>query len=133
MAFVIGADQLADFDRWHRHEDLLSMCHWIVLGRGTKGMALSRKILKEWEERGIARPRSGSREKRENVQEWFLTPGEKFTGKRTLALVATEAPDISSTQIRELVETGKKSSDSLLFPAVGRYLMQHELYGSKGP
>src|SRR6185437_5876583 len=35
IAFVIGADQLQELPRWHRFPEILGLCHWIILKRGT--------------------------------------------------------------------------------------------------
>ena len=118
LAFVIGADQLLQLHTWHRFPEILTLCHWIVIERKSKQAAQSEQRLQEWEASGILR-------KAQN-QSWQLRGSAHF-----IQQVQTEAPDLSSTQIREsIVRTGEPPSGSLL-PKVVEYLKQNRLYGMK--
>jgi nicotinate-nucleotide adenylyltransferase len=33
LAFVVGTDQWTNLPQWHRFQELLGLCHWIVLKR----------------------------------------------------------------------------------------------------
>jgi nicotinate-nucleotide adenylyltransferase len=120
-AFVIGSDQLRDFDRWHRFRELLALAHWIVLERRPTGERLSRETLREWEASGLARPSSGG-----PFPCWQLAGGSK-----ALILVPTEAPAISSTHIRETLGRTGKPPEGLVLSTVFAYLKQNRLYGTE--
>lgn len=116
LAFVIGTDQLEQLHTWYRFPDLLSLCHWIVLERKGNQNQAAQRALQEWSGSGLIQP--------------FQSNLWRIRGSQTvLNLVPTDAPAISSTQIREtLVKTGAPPQDSLL-PEVLGYLNEKKLYG----
>jgi nicotinate-nucleotide adenylyltransferase len=122
LAFVVGTDQLRDFSRWFRFPELLELSHWIVLGRRPEGIGSAQEVLKDWVRSGIARPLAGV----SDFPTWRLRGGQT-----SLVIVPTDAPAISSTQIRESLGRSETLPDHLLFPSVLAYLKQHGLYGTK--
>lgn len=117
FAFVIGTDQLVSLHAWYRFPEILSLCHWIVLKRKNSiHFDLEQKTLQEWEASGLVQS-LGS-------QEWKI---QKSSSR--LILVHTDAPELSSTQIREdLGRTGTPPKD-VLSPEVLSYLKTKKLYG----
>jgi nicotinate-nucleotide adenylyltransferase len=116
LGFVIGTDQLEQLHTWYRFQDLLPLCHWIVLERkGTRDQGAHR-TLQEWTASGLIQPFQSNLWRVRGSQNYFT-------------LVSTDAPAISSTQIREaIVKTGSPPEDSLL-PEVLGYLNDKKLYG----
>ncbi|OFZ20348.1 MAG: hypothetical protein A2X94_01170 [Bdellovibrionales bacterium GWB1_55_8] len=123
LAFVLGADQLQNLPNWHRFPEVLELAHWIVLTRRPNGLDSAMRALRELESRGIARKMPGTADDLGGV--WQLRAGKRF-----LRLSHTEAPEISSTGIRETISrTGQPPSGSLV-PEAMAYLKQNRLYGS---
>lgn len=122
LAFVMGADQLAQLHSWHRFHDLLNACHWIVLARKPDGEKTAMKTLQEWESSGLVR-RTGS--------EW------ETTGKTRISLVETDAPDLSSSAVREEIarSTDRQTLENWMKTRVSNdvlaYLMQRRIYGMR--
>ncbi len=121
LAFVIGADQLAQLHQWHRFPELLGLCHWIVLARRPGGDARAQEALKQWAGAGIIGREGASRC-------WQLRSAASTVGY--IQLVATDAPEISSTGIRETIARSGRPPEGQLGEAVLAYLMRHRLYGS---
>ncbi len=121
LAFVVGADQLQLLSTWYRFPSLLSLSHWIVLARRPNGLSIALKTLQEWEASGLCR-RLGSAGL---DGEWQLLKGAAF-----MKLVSTEAPDLSSTLIREVIGRNGEPPVGALLPEVASYLKERRLYGS---
>lgn len=125
LAFVIGTDQLLALPTWHRFPEVLGLCHWIVLDRKSGNPATAaetpwRRMLSEWQGSGLIQNGPGG--------QFQVRSG---TGS-TLSIHPTDAPALSSTQIRELLaRTGQPPAGSIL-PEVHAYLMKQRLYGT-GP
>lgn len=122
LAFVVGADQLSKMHLWHRFPDLLRLSHWIVLARKPDGLHLARETLREWEASRLVEPIAGS-----NRPLWRLQDSNHF-----LTLCETDAPALSSTQIREHIERTGNPPHASLTPEVAAYLKDHRLYGTSG-
>lgn len=117
LAFVIGNDQLRDLHSWYRFPELLGLCHWVVLARKPDGMALVYSILQEWRGSGLALPRGNDC--------WQLKGGSY------LRAVLTEAPDVSSTSIRQQISrTGELPEESIPIKLIN-YLNIHRIYGNR--
>jgi nicotinate-nucleotide adenylyltransferase len=116
LAFVIGADQLAQFSSWYRFLDLFVSCHWIVLERKPNGNQTSQQTLAEWHASNLIRPVSS--------HTWQLRGSSYF-----MTLVPTDAPAISSTQIRETLSKEGIPPANTLLPEVWAHLKQRKLYG----
>jgi len=122
IAFVIGADQLEKLREWRRFPDLLGLCHWIVLTRRPDGEKVARAVLAEWKESGLIR--AGA-----NEREWILsapTARQEFV----LVLCDTQAPEISSSFIREAIARSGKLPENALSEPVSGYLKENHLYGT---
>ncbi len=108
LAFALGADQFAELNTWHRFPEILSLCHWIVLERKPDGKELIERTLSEWRMGGILKNMS-----------------------TTITVVPTNAPNLSSTTIRQvLTRTGVPPSGALL-PEVESYLSIAGIYGTR--
>jgi nicotinate-nucleotide adenylyltransferase len=120
LAFVIGADQLAQLPTWHRFPEVLGLSHWIVLARRPQGESLAYSALKDLGSSGKL-----GREIGPNC--WQLAG----TSHTCLQLVSTEARELSSTGIREAIARTGKPPEGALPEAVSAYLKLHRLYGSQ--
>jgi len=117
IAFVIGTDQLEQLPSWHRFPEVLGLSHWIVLARRPNGLERSQIVLNEWEASGLV-------QKTPETGVWWIKGTNSF-----LNLVPTEAPEVSSTRIREqLARAGEPPQDSVSGPVLA-YLKQNRLYG----
>ncbi len=123
LAFVIGADQVAQLTHWHRFPEILDLCHWIVLARKPHGQDTALATLQTWEGSGII---SRARNTSASALKSFTTPGGM-----TLAVIETDAPDLSSTLIREALSKNGASPAGSLLPEVEAYLKENTLYGTK--
>lgn len=120
LAFVIGTDQLASFTSWYRYQDVLKLCHWIVIGRKPEGLDLGRKILAEWEASAIVR-------KTPTLDLWSISGAET-----SMILCPTGAPKLSSTEIRTAIARTGEPPVERLQPEVSAYLKVNKLYGIRG-
>jgi nicotinate-nucleotide adenylyltransferase len=126
LAFVLGADQLAQLHTWHRFQEILAVSHWIVLARQPNGEKVATKTLNEWElSSRIRRGRDSA--------EWLTSSGTR------IRLVSTQAQAVSSSEVRE--EIGRETQSEALLgylntrlsPIVLSYLMEHRIYGIHRP
>jgi nicotinate-nucleotide adenylyltransferase len=121
LAFVIGADQLAQLHSWHRFRELLSACHWIVLARRPDGEELAGQVLRQWEASGLIRE---GRIRNASGSETTL-----------IKLFPTDAPALASADIRKEIARQADPQELLqrleswLLPEVLGYLMEHRIYG----
>lgn len=117
LAFVAGADQLAQLHAWHRFRELLTACHWIILARQPDGEKLAHETLAHWQASGLIRP-DGS-----------TSPTTE------LKVVTTDAPELSSAEIRQ--EIARQTDPEKLLSRLNHwlnsdvlsYLMVHRIYG----
>ncbi|MCW9706313.1 nicotinate (nicotinamide) nucleotide adenylyltransferase [Fodinibius salsisoli] len=90
--WCIGEDSLADFESWHKWQEILDLCNLLVARRpASETGALNAKI------------------------------------KNHAYFVDHQPVDISSTQIRSLVQEGKSISN-FVPPSVAEFIAQHKLY-----
>ncbi|MFZ9594758.1 MAG: nicotinate (nicotinamide) nucleotide adenylyltransferase [Bdellovibrionia bacterium] len=119
LAFVIGTDQLLSLPSWHRFPELLKLCHWIILERKsntTEAGASARKALSQWSSSGLLHAQSD--------QLWRTREGGN-----AVALLPTNAPALSSTEIRKEISQHGRAPENSLPSEVLAYLMQKRLYG----
>ncbi len=115
LLFLIGADAFAEITTWHRYQDLLTACDFLLLPR-TRG----------------SRPRHrfppGSSIEPEGDRCYNL-PGcsYRLPGGRRLLCPVLPVLDISSRSIREKVRRGR-SLRGLAPPEVERHITDHGLY-----
>ena len=105
LYWLIGADQLADFDKWHKVTELLTLCRVSVMYRAGYPMPNFDRF------RGL------------------FTPAQIAALERDV--VETPLIDTSSTQIRRQLATGCLSDNVLPEPVI-HYIQEHNLYGYTG-
>ena len=103
LTWLMGADQLADFDEWYRVEELLDICRVSVMYRAGYPKPDFDCF------RGVFRPDQITR----------LEQG----------VVETPLIEVSSTEIRRQLAAGELCRD-VLPESVIRYIQSHHLYGS---
>jgi nicotinate-nucleotide adenylyltransferase len=116
-AFVIGTDQLAGLPRWNRFPDVVGLCHWIVLKRQGAGGV-----------REALAPLLASNLLRSLDEDRF----QVVSGDRTLVIVPTSAPELSSTGIRQTIALEGRAPEAFVTPEVSAYLKLHRIYGTQG-
>jgi nicotinate-nucleotide adenylyltransferase len=114
IVFLIGADQLQQFDTWREWRALFDYAHFGVAAR--PGFALAAAALAPAVAQEIA-VRQGS------LEQLRTTPSGRVFLAEALAV------DISATQIRAALQRGEQA-DSLISPVVLDYIQQHNLYKS---
>ncbi|MBI2712810.1 MAG: hypothetical protein HYX41_08160, partial [Bdellovibrio sp.] len=124
LAFVIGTDQLEQLKNWHRFPELIHLCSWIVLERQPMGHEVSQKTLQTWAASGLITPVSAGN----GTSQWEIRGQDGRSGKAIIT-VPTEAPELSSTNIRENMAKGTPIDELGLFPPVAAYLKENRLYG----
>lgn len=114
LAFVIGADSLHGLPTWKDPEALVAGAHWVVAER--PGSALDTHLPPE-----AARLMAGR---------WTRDPEDlrASPGGRVLRLRHPLQPE-SATDIRRRI-AGGETWHHLVPPAVGRYIVEHGLYGA---
>lgn len=116
--FVMGADSFAEVASWHRYEEFLSSCDFVLLPRpgSDREPAPPPGVLIEMEKPGCYSWKGNS---------------YRLPGGRRLFCPSLPALDISSSSIREKVRTGK-CIRGLVPPEVERYIHDHGLYADTG-
>jgi nicotinate-nucleotide adenylyltransferase len=112
IVFLIGADQLQQFDSWREWRALFDHAHIGVAAR--PGFALAEAALPPAVAHEIA-VRQGS------LEQLRTTPSGRVFLAEALAV------DISATQIRAALQRGEQAN-SLISPVVLDYIQQHNLY-----
>jgi len=114
VLFLVGADAFSEIPTWHRYEELLSACDFLLLPRpGTPPEAAFPP--------GVRIEKEGDG--------CYSYPGRSFRlpGGRRLLCPDLPVLDISSRSIREKVRRGR-SIRGLVPPEVERYIAAHGLY-----
>ena len=119
LAFVMGTDQFAQFDKWHRFSEIVGLAHWIVLKRKGITNQVIDNALQKFKHLGIL-------ERGPESQSFRLKNTDKL-----LYLVETDAPELSSTAIREQIALKGEPPEGVLHPKVSAYLNERGLYGSQ--
>jgi len=117
-AFVMGADSFGEISTWHRYEELLTACDFVLLPRhGTPRKPVAP---------------GGMRIEKEDPHCYSWT-GESYRlpGGRMLYCPALPTLDISSRSIREKVRSGH-CLRGLVPPEVEHYIAEHGLYIGTG-
>ncbi len=123
LAFIMGSDEFDRLSTWYRFPEILGLCHWIVLLRKPKEQTEKPQIelekalstLQSWSLSGLVKPTP-------QADTWQL-------GNQTLVLVPTQAPPISSTEIRKTLVKSGIPPENTLSEKVKAYLKLHGLYG----
>ena len=102
LYWLIGADQLADFDKWYKVSELLDICRICVMYRA-----------------GYPKP---------NFDRFRGLFGPDQIAKLERDVVETPLIDISSTEIRRKLANGVMPGDDLPEPVI-YYIQENQLYG----
>lgn len=110
LYLIVGLDTFNDIQSWYQYEDLLSLVHFIVVGRKGHDKGVFLKLLKELGYEKV------------NSDQWTLNVNRK------LAYLDHQPPGIASSDIR--LKIAKKEGISLLLPPqVFEYIKNNQLYG----
>ena len=104
LAWIIGADMLADLPKWHRATELVEQFELVIAARPMDGTKLEMVL--------------------ENMERFF---GPERARQLRKSVVRTPLIEISSTDIRQRA-AGGKSIAYLVPAAVNRYIDEHGLY-----
>ncbi len=111
LLFVIGMDSLNQFQHWHRYQDILQLCHLVVLQRpGYSATAPATASL---------------------LQRYQVTDLAQLRQQRCGGMLLLQNPlyDISASQIRQTLQQGSNPvPPELQIAAVSSYIRQHGLY-----
>ena len=115
LFFILGADAFAEIETWKDYSQVLEQCLFIVLSRPGSDLDAAASVL-------------GGRLRGQTV---ILNPGDRpgdsLFGTARVFLMAFEALNISSTDIRRRLRQGLPVA-GLVPPAVDDYLQHHRLY-----
>ncbi|MTD26857.1 nicotinate-nucleotide adenylyltransferase [Erwinia sorbitola] len=111
LAFIIGQDSLLTLHKWHRWQDLLSLCHLLVCQRPGYRSEMETPELQSWLNLHLTSQPQALRQ----------SPAGK------VFLAQTPLIDISATEIRTRRHQGE-SDANLLPPAVSEYIDREGLY-----
>jgi nicotinate-nucleotide adenylyltransferase len=102
LYFVIGTDSFLEIDTWHKFEDLIQLCDFIIINRGTAETELNEKLK-------------------------YLATTLQLNLNNKFHFVSNPIYRISSTEIRADA-LGGKSLIGLVPDEVANYIQRHELY-----
>lgn len=116
---ILGADSLLAIRKWHRPEELLLACDFIVGARPGFDLGRAQAALPP----GIsARPQATELPHTQVLG--LSAPGHRAT---RLYLLLDLAEDVSATDVRKALQDGAQA-DSVIAPAVLHYIRAHRLY-----
>lgn len=118
VLFIAGGDSLRDFHLWKASTELLAHYRFVFVTR--RGIELGDPAYRMVQSGRITDLRTSRPE--DLAQAIRTTTGS--------VLVDLETPDISSTQIRSMLQS-KQNCTGLLPPAVNQYILKTGLYGGK--
>lgn len=111
LGFIIGQDSLLTLAKWHRWQDLLSLCHLLVCQRPGYAAQMETPAMQQWLSTHLA----------QQPQELHHSPAGRIW------LANTPLLDISATEIRQRRHAGQSCAD-LLPEAVINYIDHAGLY-----
>ncbi|EFM21319.1 MULTISPECIES: nicotinate-nucleotide adenylyltransferase [unclassified Pantoea] len=111
LAFIIGQDSLLSLSKWHRWQDLLSLCHLLVCQRPGYPTRFDSPEMQAWLEQHVAR----------DIRQLHQQPAGHIW------LAETPLYDISATEIRRRRHQNQPCDD-LLPAAVIDYIDREGLY-----
>lgn len=111
LAFIIGQDSLLTLHKWHRWQDLLSLCHLLVCKRPSYPATMETDEMQQWLNNHLA---PDAHALRQQPAGWIF-------------LADTPLVSISATEIRQRRHLGE-SCDDLLPAAVSAYIDREGLY-----
>ncbi len=114
LFFILGRDAFVEIETWREYQDLFSLCSFIVMTRP-----------------GFQHPSSPSPLPAALIPAFRYDPGGGVwihSSGHMLSFKEITFLDISSTKVRELIESGE-SVRYLISPEVESYIQAHGLYG----
>ncbi|PKH20521.1 nicotinic acid mononucleotide adenylyltransferase [Enterobacterales bacterium CwR94] len=111
LGFIIGQDSLLSLHQWHRWQDLLGLCHLLVMQRPGYAMQMPTTEMQHWLDT----------HRTTNVNDLHAQPSG------FVWLAETPQVDISATQIRHRLHTGE-NCNHLLPQQVLDYIQRQGLY-----
>jgi nicotinate-nucleotide adenylyltransferase len=122
---LMGADAFAGLRHWHRAAEIPFAASLIVASRPGESMTELSNLLPE----GISiRPSTSTASAQQQIEVSTFTLHNSLGESAPFYLLPGLAVDISATQIRELLRSGKNRSQSLLPIPVFDYIRSHGLY-----
>jgi nicotinate-nucleotide adenylyltransferase len=100
--FIIGTDSFLEIDTWHQYENLIQLCDFIIINRGTGETDLNEKLK-------------------------YLATTLQVNLNDKFHFVSNEVFLISSTEIRTAAAEGK-TLKGLVPDEVANYIQRHDLY-----
>jgi nicotinate-nucleotide adenylyltransferase len=100
--FIIGTDSFLEIDTWHEYQNLIQLCDFIIINRGT-----------------------GEKELNEKLE--YLETALQTQLRNKFLFVKTPYLPISSTEIRAAASR-RESLSGLVSPEVALYIQRHALY-----
>ena len=110
LFFITGADAFAEIESWHRYPGVLDLAHFVVVSRPGLPAGMMRKRVPALLDRYREPAATGDMPARPSV-----------------FLVEAPTPDVSSTDVRERLRTGRSIS-GLVPRAVETHIHRHHLY-----
>ena len=111
--FIAGSDSLNEIHLWKDYDRLLEEYCFVFVQRPGIEVDLNTLKISESSKRNI---REFSEE-----EQLSISPGQSF-------LASINAPDVSSTSIREMISEGKRPSSEMVSSAVFQYIKKYRLY-----
>lgn len=103
IAFVIGTDQWIQFAQWHRFQELLELCHWVILQRAGIDETQWRTTTQQFASASLIRPVLGD-----------SGLYQSRVSKKEILFFRTQAPAQSSTELRaSIAKTGQIPAESM--------------------
>jgi nicotinate-nucleotide adenylyltransferase len=115
--FITGADAFAEIETWYRYPDVLDLANFVVVSRPGFRVEQLRDRL----------PALASRMLNLDPQQRESPSRQQETSRQSIFLVNATTPDVSSSDIRQRLLTGR-SIAGLVPPLVERHIVQHQLY-----
>jgi len=116
ILFLIGADAFAEITTWHRWEELLALCDFVLLPRGETPLSPPGPLRLETDAPGC--------------YSWEGA-AYRLPGGRRLLCPRLPVLEIASSAIRDKVRRGRLIR-GLVPPEVERYIAAHGLYAASG-
>ena len=116
--FILGVDAFLEIETWRDHERVLEECRFIVMTRPGYRLDQADLVL-----RGSLKEKIHHLSKTEKI-------GEAQFKSRRIFFLPIRALDISSTEVRRRIRTGKDIR-GLVPEVVGDYIRSHRLYRGK--
>ena len=111
--FIAGSDSLNEIHLWKDYDKLLEEYCFVFVQRPGIEVDLNKLKISESSKRNIR--------KFSKKEQLSISPGQSF-------LASINAPDVSSTSIREMISEGKRLPSEMVSAAVFQYIKKYRLY-----